>query len=99
MGTQGYRYETPQQRESRWQHLDEQGKRCDGNGRTCLQSAVHEYALLKLDADGKPQGEPEIRRSCSRRNHILAYTESASWRVLTMRDLPGRMTRSMPGNR
>lgn len=71
--------------EDRLEHLDRINRRCDGNNRYCVNSAVDEYDILRTNGFGEPlpDAEKEIRRSCGK--HRAQFLASGRFKVTEKR--------------
>lgn len=81
------RREFPGGVQRRYEYLDEIGRRCDANGKRCVQKAVVAWDGFSKAANGDRIEEQTDRKVCAK--HKPLYFESSGWEVVAYRDLTG----------
>jgi hypothetical protein len=84
---------TNQTRIDRLAHLDRQQARCDANSRSCVNRAVDQYDVYRLDGKGRlVSREIEHRQSCG--YHRVQFLQSAMYQVVARRPVPRSKART-----
>lgn len=78
---------TPAEIENRLRKLDRLGKRCDANGRKCLDTATVQYTVYLLDPATKERKSDETDTRCACSRHKPLYTRSALYEIVGTRSL------------
>lgn len=65
--------------------LEKEGRRCDGNSRTCVLPATRQFTVIELNTDTQEPregalGRPRVVRTCAR--HAPVWGSSSRFRVV-----------------